>query len=111
MWVRHKCTICNGTGKIKKDDCGCTPFPDYLKIFPDAEWQNTVRGIEKAIPAKTLVYAVGNDGCLSISDYSEVRISPLGVLPQDMTPKTIAELNTLCSALKLRILYLEPHNV
>ena len=111
MWVRHKCTICNGTGKIKKEDCGCEIFPDYLKIFPDAEWQNTNRGITTSIPAKCLVYAVGNDGCVTINNWSEVVIAPLGALPQSMTPKTVAELNTLCSALKLRILYLEHHSV
>lgn len=111
MWVRHKCTLCNGTGKIKKGDCGCEIFPDYLNIFPNAEWQNTTRGVTTAIPAKSLVYAVSDSGYITINDWSEVRIAPLGVLPQSMTPKTVAELNALCATLKLRILYLEPHNV
>lgn len=112
MWVRHKCTLCNGTGKVPKEgNCQCEIFPDYLKIFPDAEWQNTTRGVMTVIPAKSLVYAVSDSGCIIINDWSEVRIAPLGVLPQSMTPKTVAELNVLCSTLKLRILYLEPHNL
>lgn len=112
MWVRHKCKLCNGTGKVPKEGvCKCEVFPDYFKLFPDAEWQSTTRGIMTPIPAKCLVYAVSGNGCVIINDWSEVRISPLGVLPPEMTPRTVAELNVLCSALKLRILYLEPHNV
>lgn len=113
MWVRHKCTLCDGTGKLKiaydfgKEDCQCEVFPDYLKLFPNAEWQNTTRGVMEAIPSKCLVYAVSNEGCVIINDWSEVRITPIGVLPQSMTPKTVSELNALCSILKLRILYLE----
>jgi hypothetical protein len=107
MWVRHKCTLCKGTGKIKKEDCQCEVFPDYLKLFPNAEWQNTSRGVMEAIPSKCLVYAVSDEGCIIINDWSEVRITPIGVLPQSMTPKTVSELNALCSILKLRILYLE----
>lgn len=107
MWVRHKCTICNGTGKIKKEDCQCEVFPDYIKLFPDADWQETNRGITYSIPAKCLVYACGEDGCIIINDWSEVTISGVGTLRQTMTPRTVEELNALCSILKLKILYLE----
>jgi hypothetical protein len=107
MWVRHKCTLCKGTGKIKKDDCQCEVFPDYLKLFPNAEWQKSSRGVMEIIPSKCLVYAVSDMGSAIINDWSEVRIAPLGVLPQSMTPRTVSELNALCSILKLRILYLE----
>jgi hypothetical protein len=107
MWVRHKCTICNGTGKIKKEDCQCEVFPEYLKIFPDAEWQNINRGITTPIPSKCLVYACGEEGCIIINDWSEVTISGCGTLRTAMTPRTVSELNALCSILKLRILYLE----
>lgn len=107
MWVRHKCTPCNGTGKIKKQDCQCEVFPEYLKIFPDAEWQNTTRGVTTSTPSKCLIYASGYQGCILITDYSEVQITGLGVLSQAMTPRTVSELNALCSILKLKILYLE----
>ena len=110
MWVRHKCTLCKGTGKIKKEDCQCEVFPEYLKLFPNADWQNTSRGLVETIPSKSLVYASGDGGCILINDWSEVRITGVGVLSEAMTPRTVAELNSLCSILKLRILYLEQHN-
>lgn len=102
MWVRHKCNICNGTGKIKKENCNCLVLPDYLKIFPNGEWQNTTIGWN-ATPAKCLVYACGDDGCIIINDWSDVTISGLGTLPEAMTPRTVEELNNLCLALKLKI--------
>lgn len=104
MWVRHKCNVCNGTGKIEKENCDCLVLPDYMKIFPDAEWQNTVIGL--GIKAKVLIYACCDDGCLMIDDYSNVTISGVGTLREGMTPRTIEELNALCVALKLNIIYL-----
>ncbi len=101
MWVRHKCTICKGTGKIKKQNCQCLVLPDYRKLFPDAQWQDTVIGLDTT--AKVLVYACCNDGALLIDDWSNVTITGVGVLREGMTPRTLEELNNLCGALRLRI--------
>lgn len=103
MWVRHKCTICKGTGKIKKQNCDCLVLPDYMKLFPNAEWQDTTIGLNT--PAKALIYACCDDGCLSIDNYSNVTIGGIGTLREGMTPRTVAELNNLCTSLRLRILY------
>lgn len=54
MWVRHKCTVCNGTGKIgkigKSYNCQCLVLPDYMKLFPNADWRDTTIGLNT--PAK-----------------------------------------------------------
>ena len=107
MWVRHKCTICKGTGKIKKEECDCLVLPDYMKIFPDAEWQDSTMGVWHLTEIKALIYAVGDGGCCTITDQSDVIVNPIGQLNECMIPRTVAELNVLCSALKLKILYLE----
>ena len=101
MWVRHKCKICKGTGKIGRHNCDCLVLPDYMKLFPDAQWQDTY--IRLNTPAKVLVYACCDDGCLLINDWSDVIITGVGQLRERMTPRTLEELNNLCGALRLRV--------
>jgi hypothetical protein len=100
MWTRHSCTYCNGTGKLnRREECHCLVLPDYLSIFPDAEWQKTNDG------RMILVYAVSGYGSVIITDESDVSISTLGHLNEGMVPRSVEELNELCKALKLEILY------
>ena len=112
MWVRHKCTICKGTGIISlaknrllnnSDKCVCLTLPNYMELFPNADWRDTTIGLNT--PAKVLIYASCDEGCLLIDDYSNVTITGVGTLRESMTPRTLEELNNLCEALRLKILW------